>query len=279
MAAHFQAVGDAGGYSEHTMAAVKVVLKWDALELLLAHIPNLRMESWVVYTNSIPGGCMRAIGNIQLNLALGLAIDAWPSSWAWTPSTSPWPTWPTSGRHCPASACRPSCAKGRRGIGWDERHAPGAGPWVDVRRHLKRGLGFSCHNSWHAAWQEQIRGDVQVTVKLNPDMSVILQAPMVETGTGSNSCAVFACAESLAFLGVRPEDIHWIQRADTETGLKDMVQTDSSVLVPARRADAGGGGARGRQLLEMAAPVWTRPPESSTSPTAGCTSPPNPSAG
>ena len=29
----------------------------------------------MVYTNSIPGGCMRGIGNIQLNFALGLAID------------------------------------------------------------------------------------------------------------------------------------------------------------------------------------------------------------
>ena len=255
-AAHFQAVGDAGGYSDHTMAAVKVVLKWDALELLLAHIPNLRMESWAVYTNSIPGGCMRAIGNIQLNLALGLAIDAVAERLGLDPIDVALANLAHEWETLPSASLEAVLREGAAAIGWESRHAPGAGPWVDgpagdaptgtsggaedrpaaaaapgpgAAGTIKRGLGFSCHNSWHAAWQERVRGDVQLTVKLNPDMTVILQAPMVETGTGSNSCAVFACAESLAFLGVRPEDVQWIQRTDTETGLKDMVQTDSSV--------------------------------------------------
>ena len=262
-AAHFRAVGNAGGYSDHTMAAIKVVLKWDALELLLAHIPNLRMESWAVYTNSIPGGCMRGIGNIQLNLALGLAIDAVAERLDLDPIDVALANLGHEWETLPSASLEAVLREGAAAIGWEHRHAPGAGPWVDdrpgdARRSavpdagtpdetgagevgwpapaagrttgtVKRGLGFSCHNSWHAAWQERVRGDVQLTVKLNPDLTVILQAPMVETGTGSNSCAVFACAESLAFLGVRPEDVQWIQRADTETGLKDMVQTDSSV--------------------------------------------------
>ena len=83
--------------------------------------------------------------------------------------------------------------------------------------------------SWHAAWQEQPRGRVQLRIRLNPDGTVILDAPMVETGPGSNSCAVFACAEALSFLGVTPEDVTWVEKVDTETTVKDMVQTDSAV--------------------------------------------------
>ena len=92
-----------------------------------------------------------------------------------------------------------------------------------------RGLGFSFHHAWHSAWQEEARGRVQVGITLNPDGSVVLDAPMAETGTGSNTCAVLACAESMAFLGVTPDDVEWVANTDTETGLKDMVQTDSAV--------------------------------------------------
>jgi xanthine dehydrogenase molybdenum-binding subunit len=58
---------------------------------------------------------------------------------------------------------------------------------------------------------------------------VLLLAPTVETGAGSNNVAVFAAAEALSFLGIRPQDIRWIDRVDTDTSLKDAVQTDSAV--------------------------------------------------
>ena len=226
-AAHFQAIGDAGGYADHTMAAVKIVVKWDCVEALLSQIPNLRMESWVVYTNKIPGNCMRGIGNIQLNLILGLAIDTLAERLGMDPVDVALKNLAHEWENPPSASLDAVVREGSERIGWADRHTPGAGPWCEGTK--KRGLGFSCHSSWHAAWQEQIRGDIQTTVKINPDLSVILQAPMVETGVGSNSCAVLACAESLAFIGVRPEDVHWIAKPDTETGLKDMVQTDSSV--------------------------------------------------
>jgi xanthine dehydrogenase molybdenum-binding subunit len=63
-------------------------------------------------------------------------------------------------------------------------------------------------------------------IKINPDGTIILNAPTVEVGPGSNSCAVAACAETL---GVKPESIRWISVQDTETGLKDQAQTDSAV--------------------------------------------------
>ena len=70
---------------------------------------------------------------------------------------------------------------------------------------------------------------MQVRLTLNPDGSVVLDAPTAETGTGSSSCTVFACADALAFLGVGAADITYLAHTDTDRGLKDMVQTDSAV--------------------------------------------------
>jgi len=87
-------------------------------------------------------------------------------------------------------------------------------------------MGFAVCNTWHAEHYEWRRGPTQVMIKLNPDGTVILDAPTIEVGTGSNHCAVMACCESL---GVEPDKINWIYYQDTESGLKDMVQSDSSV--------------------------------------------------
>ena len=66
-------------------------------------------------------------------------------------------------------------------------------------------------------------------ITLNPDGTVFLEAPTVETGTGSNTCNVLGCAEALSFLGIKTEDILFPHEVDTETCLKDCVQTDSAV--------------------------------------------------
>ena len=131
-----------------------------------------------------------------------------------------WEETPNASLHAVLSA-------GARRIGWKRRAAPStAAPDYDGKL---RGLGFSFHHAWHAAWQEEARGRVQVGITLNPDGSVVLDAPQAETGTGSNTCAVVSYAEAMAPFGVTPEDVEWVARVDTATGLKDMVQTDSAV--------------------------------------------------
>jgi len=70
---------------------------------------------------------------------------------------------------------------------------------------------------------------VQAGLTLNPDCTVILDAPTIETGTGSNVCNVLGCAEALSFLNIRPEDISFPSVVDTDTCGRDCVQTDSSV--------------------------------------------------
>jgi len=119
--------------------------------------------------------------------------------------------------------------EGAKRIGWEDRHPPGRGPFFDGCK--KRGIGFSFHQVWHSEWEEEGRGDVQVGIKLNPDLSVILDAPTVETGGGSNNVALMACAESLNILGITLDDIRYVERIDTESGLKDTVQTDSAVAL------------------------------------------------
>ena len=123
------------------------------------------------------------------------------------------------GRRCPTAAWRPCSQAGARRIGWAEkRHAPG--PGRSCPEDGAAGVGFSFHPGWHAEWQELRRGEIQVSLRLNPDGTVLLDAPTVETGTGSNTCNVLGCAEALAFLGVPPEDITWVAVVDTERGLQ-----------------------------------------------------------
>jgi xanthine dehydrogenase molybdenum-binding subunit len=84
---------------------------------------------------------------------------------------------------------------------------------------------------------------------------------MVETGVGSNSCAVFACAEALRFLGVEPEDIEWIAQADTERGYKDMVQTDSAVSYLQAELMPDAAAAIKAQILERASTALNASPD------------------
>ena len=225
MTAH--SLGDSGAYAEHTHAAVKLVLEFDALEVLLPRIPAVRLTGHSVYTNSIPGGCMRGIGNIQFNMAMGLAVDELAERLDMDPVDVAVRNFSHEWEETPNASLSAVLAAGAGRIGWERRQAPGAGlPGPDGRL---RGLGFSFHHAWHASWQEEPRGRVQVGITLNPDGSVVLDAPQVETGTGSNTCAVLACAEAMACFGVTADDVEWIPGSDTETGLKDMVQTDSSV--------------------------------------------------
>ena len=234
LALHTKAYSRAGAYADDTMGAADEVPR-EVAELSLAPIPNLRMEAYCVYTNTIPGGVKRGIGNNELNLAWGRLLDELaerlgldPVEVALKNMGNPWVSRPDESL---AAVLREGAGR----IGWDRRRAapadlaaePAGGPATgSVKR---RGLGMSVHNTWHAAWQEIPRGRVQVRLTLNPDGSVVLDAPTAETGTGSSSCTVFACADALAFLGVGAADITYLAHTDTDRGLKDMVQTDSAV--------------------------------------------------
>jgi len=171
---------------------------------------------------------MRGVGNSQLNLILGHIVDVLAEKLGMDPIDLVIKNFGHQWGPLPDKSLMAVLSEGARRIGWKQkRHKPGAGPvYAGVK---KRGVGFSFHPGWHAGWQEMRRGQIQVGMRLNADGTVMLEAPTVETGPGSNTCNVLGCAEALNFLAIRPDDIHWSATVDTDTSLKDTVQTDSSV--------------------------------------------------
>jgi xanthine dehydrogenase molybdenum-binding subunit len=225
-AIHFDAMADSGAYAEWVGYQARFIPMETQLRTFF-HVPNCKMECRCVYTNHIPGGMMRSTGNIQLNLCLGVALDMLAERLDLDPLDLAKRNFGHFFGPVPNGDLAAVLEEGARRMGWSRRKPAGQDPRVDGTK--KRGLGFSFHMGWHAEWEESTRGDLQIAVRLNPDMSVILVAPTAETGGGSNTCSVLACAESLAFLGVKPEDVTWLPTVDTTSGYYDAVQTDSAV--------------------------------------------------
>ena len=222
---NFKSIGNVGAYHQFGLAALKFV-PTEVSEVAFTHIPNLRMEAYGAYTNKIPTCVMRGIGNVQLNLNLSTLVDELAEKLGMDPIKVVLKNFGCEAEALPSKSLEAVLREGSARIGWENRRKSGQGSTAGAK---KRGMGFSFHPSWHTEWQETRREQIQVGMKLNPDCSVILYAPTVETGPGSNTCNVLGCAEALSFLGVTPSDIHWESTVDTETSLKDTVQTDSAV--------------------------------------------------
>jgi len=212
-----------GGYFDLGLGDLKIpAATW--LESTGYSIPNIRAKARGVYTNIIPSSCMRSIGNIQISFIMSIAVEAMAEKLGMDPVDLYIKNMSNRAVAPPNPCLAEVLHKGAGIVGWENRHAHGKGELVEGTK--KSGMGFAVCNTWHAEHYEWRRGPTQVMIKLNPDGSVILDAPTIEIGTGSNHCAVMACSESL---GVEPDRINWIYYQDTESGLKDMVQSDSSV--------------------------------------------------
>ena len=226
-ALHFKSIGDIGAHADHSVFALKFAPA-EISEAALAPIPHIKMESYAVYTNHIPGCMMRGVGNSQFNFIFGRMIDALAERLQMDPIELAIKNFGHEWGNHPDQSLISVLNTGAQRLGWKEkRNKPGAGPTYDCTK--KRGVGFSLHPGWHAEWQEERRGQVQAKITLYPDGTVTLDAPTVETGTGSNTCNLLGCAEALAFLGIRPENISWVSTVDTDAGMRDCVQTDSAV--------------------------------------------------
>ena len=252
-ALHFKSIGDIGAHADHSVFALKFAPA-EIAEAALAPIPHIKMESYAVYTDRIPGCMMRGVGNSQFNFIFGRMIDALAERLEMDPIDLAIKNFGHAWGSCPDQSLTAVLETGAQRIGWREkRHKPGGGPLIEGV--VKRGVGFSLHPGWHTEWQEERRGQVQAKVTLYPDGTVTLDAPTVETGTGSNTCNVLGCAEALGFLGARPEDITWVSTVDTDSGMRDCVQTDSAVSFLQSEVLAVVGQELKRKLLELAAPV------------------------
>ena len=226
-ATDFYNTSDSGAYFGSNSYPSQYVVE-ESTELLLPCVPNVRANDFCWFSNRMPGAVMRGIGNIQYAFGFCQAVDILAEKLGMDPvdvakknvgnAVLPPP-------NDSIAAVLDACAEE---IGWKEkRHAPGAGPLIGGCR--KRGIGMAFHNQWHAEWQETKRGRLEASIRITPDLGVILNAPTAETGAGGNSAAVLACCDQLSFLNVTPEDVMWIDSGDTERGLRDVHPSDSAV--------------------------------------------------
>jgi len=222
---NFKSIGNLGAYHQCGLAALKFV-PTEVSEVAFSHIQNLRMEAYGIYTSSIPTCVMRGIGNVQLNLNLSTLVDELAEKLDIDPIELALKNFGREDQPLPDKSLEAVLHACATKIGWNNRNKSGKGPTIQGK---KRGIGFSFHPSWHTEWQETRREQIQVGMKLNPDCTVTLYAPTVETGPGSNTCNILGCAEALNFLGISPNDVHWQSAVDTDASLKDTVQTDSAV--------------------------------------------------
>ena len=261
-ALHFKSIGDIGAHADHSVFALKFAPA-EVSDAALAPIPNIKMESYAVYTDRIPGCMMRGVGNSQFNFIFGRMIDGLAERLGMDPIELALKNFGHAWGVCPDKSLTAVLETGAARIGWAEkRHKPGQGPLYEGA--IRRGVGFSMHPGWHAEWQEERRGQVQAKITLHPDGTVTLDAPTVETGTGSNTCNVLGCAEALGFLGVRPEDIRWVSTVDTDNGMRDCVQTDSAVSFLQSEVLVVAAQQLNQKLLDLAAPVLGVPADQLT---------------
>lgn len=231
-------IGNSGAYFGGAEYNCEFIIK-ENVHRIYSRIPNIRLRDAVYFTNRLPGGIMRGIAHIQISFALSQAVDALAERLGTDPVELIGKNFADEWLPHPSESLQAVLKKGAEKIGWKSRHKAGEGELVDGCR--KRGLGVGFNNLWHGEWQETVRGRIEVSIRVNPDLSVILNAPTNECGNGSNSACVFACAEALDFLGTKPEDITWISHNDTEMGLKDCPPTDSivSVIMPEAIQETG----------------------------------------
>jgi xanthine dehydrogenase molybdenum-binding subunit len=247
-AAYFKAIGNTGAYADHSMFALKFAPA-EVAEVCFAHIPNVKLEAYGVYTNKLPACMMRGVGNSQLNLVLGHVVDLLADRLGMDPIDLAVKNFGHEWETLPDKSLTAVLHEGARRIGWSEKRRKMAPEGA-----IRRGVGFSFHPGWHAEWQELRRGQIQVAMRLNPDGTVALEAPTVETGPGSNTCNVLGCAEALGYLGIRPEDVRWISTVDTDKSLKDTVQTDSAVSFLQSEVMADAARELKQKVLAVAAP-------------------------
>ncbi|MBN2403470.1 MAG: xanthine dehydrogenase family protein molybdopterin-binding subunit [Spirochaetes bacterium] len=244
---YIKIIGNSGAYSGHTMSCLHLI-PLEYVEVSMAPIPNLKVETYGVYTNKLSSSCMRAIGNIELNFLIVLGMDKLAEKLGMDPIELTLKNFGDN-KAVPNKSLEGVLREGAEKIGWGRWHKPGEGRLYNGTK--KRGIGFSFHNGWHTSWQELRRGPMQVIIRINPDGTVQLDAPTVETGPGSNSCCIFACSDTL---GVPVEDIRWISTMDTEISGKDQVQTDSAVSHILPEGIHAAALEAKRKLLDLAAP-------------------------
>jgi CO/xanthine dehydrogenase Mo-binding subunit len=210
--------------------------------------PNLKGESYNVYTNKPEGGFQRCVGHPQGEVAQEIHMDIMAEKLGLDPVEFRLKNYARledgdQDRKVPFSSdgMEECIRKGAEAFGWGQRwQKPGTSPGP-----IKKGLGMAIHACRHGAMVLPCTG----TVKINSDGTVNVYIGTADIGGSQKSTMAIIAAEEL---GIPLGDVS-VTSADTEVtldtgssgGSKQTIGSGSAVKLAA--ADAK------RQLLEIAA--------------------------
>jgi xanthine dehydrogenase molybdenum-binding subunit len=120
-AGYFYGLSDVGGHANHAPGIVKYV-PFEIAERQFAHIPNLKFEGYMVYTNRIPDGMMRSTGNIQFNQMFGPLVDQLAEKLGMDPIDLAVLNFGQEWCPQPNQSLAAVLREGSRRVGWENRH-------------------------------------------------------------------------------------------------------------------------------------------------------------
>jgi xanthine dehydrogenase molybdenum-binding subunit len=188
VARHTRAVFNSGAYGAFKPTPA-VNLPCARFGLGEYRVPHARVDSYLVYTNSVPGGHMRAPGEPQVLFAAESQLDMIAHTIGWDPyrlrlhnalgegDVSP------IGERCHGVHARTTLERAAAAAGWDAPKPPGVG----------RGMAMSAlHGS---------PGTYSAEVQVDADGDVLLLTTIADTGTGAHTVLRQIVAETLGLPG------------------------------------------------------------------------------
>ncbi len=133
---YFKSIGNTGAYADHSIFALKFA-PMEISEVSFAHIPNVKLESYAVYTNKLPACMMRGVGNSQFNLIFGHIIDLLAEELDIDPIDLCIKNFGHEWETLPDKSLTEVLKQGSKKLGWDEKRnkVPGQGPVFDKTKN------------------------------------------------------------------------------------------------------------------------------------------------
>ncbi|MEN4101014.1 MAG: xanthine dehydrogenase family protein molybdopterin-binding subunit, partial [Anaerolineaceae bacterium] len=153
VAAEVQVISDAGAYA---YTSTKVLGNATLMCTGPYEIPNIKVDSYTVYTNNIPNGAMRGFGGPQAAFSAELQMDKLAEKLAIDPVEFRMRNLLTEGSLLsvgtplpPGVSVKEVAAACARAAGWQKtpdgwKHPNGYSRAVPGKPHLRRGIGFAC---------------------------------------------------------------------------------------------------------------------------------------
>lgn len=253
-AQEFEMYWDGGAYTEY---GVNVTRAAGYSSSGVYDIPNMKTDSYCVYTNKPVGGPLRGFGHSENHWALEQHIDQIAHKMGIDPVEFRRINLQRDGSTNATGQvlCNPGIGqcleKASELIGWKEVQGPGV---VEPGVKKVRAKGFACMTKAPAMPNDAASSAI---VKLNDDGTVELSIGAQELGQG----AFTALAQILANeLGVRYEDVR-IQPIDTDYSAYEWQTVASRITYSCGRAVMAAARDAKRQVLEHASLYFHVPPE------------------